>query len=135
MKSKLLSVLLAIAFAAPAHAGLLKKVLVGAAATGAVAAASTAAAQKRATPAEPASTPETGTPAPAPAAKPGYLKKGTEYGAKRASASIPDRPECRTFKDQIQTLSSGDLPWNKVATGVMDIKRKAKAAGCAKQPA
>lgn len=141
MNTKLISaIFLAAAISAPAHAGWKTKLLLGAAAGGGLAAAQGEYSKQQGAKAPAAGQPAAAAPVavaaapaqPAPAKPVGTLQKGTDFAAGKVIAGIPDRPECKTFKDQIQNLSSGSLTLTQKAKGVFDVKKKAKAAGCGK---
>ena len=143
MKTKLIaSIILAAAIASPAHAGWKTKLLLGAAAGGGLAAAQGEYSKQQGAKAPAAGQPAVaapiavaGAPAqPAPAKPVGTLQKGADFAAGKVAAGIPDRPECKTFKDQIQNLSSGSLTLTQKAKGVYDVRSKAKASGCGKPP-
>ena len=59
------------------------------------------------------------------------FKSANSYAAKIA-ATIQNRPECQTFKDQIMAHANGNLYDGKTVTPIITTKQKAIAGGCAK---
>lgn len=58
-------------------------------------------------------------------------KDASNYASKMA-ATIQDRPECQKFKDAIMAHAKGSPTDGKTVGPIVEAKRKATEAGCAK---